>query len=449
MCPRCVPSQGDLRIALAESALPKLTKRFVDALKPVAKDTLYRDSELKGFALRVKPPGPKAPAGSHGAQTWVVQYRNKAGRTRKLKLGKVGTLTPDEARSEARIVLGKVDRGGDPSATRHAMRADVTISELVDKYLAEGPADKPTKKPSSWAADASNLRRHVVPLLGRRQLATLTLTDIQKFQRDVTEGKTKADEKTRARGRALVKGGPAAATRATLVLSAMLQWATDRGFRPDNPGKGVRLNKPRKRERYLSAAELAKLGDAFSKAEDQGMNPNSLTILRLLVLTGARRNEIASLRWDEVDFERSALRLPDSKTGAKVVPLGAPALTLLSQLPHKKGSPWVFPAARGKGHHVGMPRVWRKLRTMAKLKDIRMHDLRHGFASVAVADGSSLYLLGKVLGHSQATTTERYAHLQLDPVRAVADRTARKIAGALKGNKTTNVVKMPGRRTAQ
>jgi integrase len=155
--------------------------------------------------------------------------------------------------------------------------------------------------------------------------------------------------------------------------------------------------------------------------------------LRLLVLTGARRNEIASLRWEHVDFERKALRLPDSKTGAKVVPLGAPALTVLSKLTRKKGSPWVFPATSGKGHHVGMPSVWRKLRAWARLPDVRMHDLRHGFASVAVADGNSLYLVGKVLGHSQAATTQRYAHLQLDPVRVVADRTSHKLAAALMG----------------
>ena len=416
--------------------MPKLTKQFVDALKPVAGDTLYRDADLKGFALRVKP---------SGARTWVVQYRNKAGRTRKLKIGKVGSLTPDEARSEARIVLGKVDKGEDPSATRHALRTDLTVSQLVEKYLDEGPADKPAKKAASWGMDASNLRRHAVPLLGRRPLATLTADDVQKFQRAVTEGKTKADLKTKKRGRALVKGGPAAATRATLVLAAMLQWATRRGLRADNPAKGVRLNKPTKRERFLSAVELANLGDAFTKAEKQGLNQHSLGVLRLLLLTGARRNEIASLKWEHVDFERAALRLPDSKSGAKIVPLGAPALALLNRLPRKKESPWVFPASRGKGHHVGVPRIWRKLRTMARLKDVRIHDLRHGFASIAVADGSSLYLLGKVLGHVQATTTERYAHLQLDPVRAVADRTARKIAEALKGrSKASNVVKLSG-----
>lgn len=437
VCPR--PS-GPIGQALAEAALPKLTKRFVDALKPVTIDTLYRDSDLKGFALRVKP---------SGVRTWVVQYRNKAGRTRKLALDKVGVLTPEEARQRAAKALAEASDGADPSANRHALRADLTIAKLIERYMDEGPASKPAKKASSWATDASNLRRHANPLLGRHQLAALTADDIQKFQRDVTDGKTQADEKTRKRGRAIVKGGPAAATRATVVLSAMLQWATARKFRADNPAKGVKLNKASKRERFLSGAELARLGEAFSKAELQGLNPKSLAILRLLVLTGARRNEIASLKWEHVDFERRAFRLPDSKTGAKVVPLGAPALAVLNGLTRKKGSPWVFSAATGKGHHVGMPRVWRKLKAMAGLKDVRMHDLRHGFASIAVADGSSLYLVGKVLGHSQAATTQRYAHLQLDPVRAVADRTSRKLAGALAGGgKVANVVKLGVRRRA-
>src|SRR5262249_61119381 len=134
--------------------MPKLTKRFVDALKPVDRDTLYRDSELKGFALRAKP---------SGARTWVVQYRNSGGRTRKLKLGKVGTLTPEEARSEARDALGKVDKGGDPSADRHVERKDLTVAHLVERYLAEGPKARPQKKASSWATDGSALRRHVIP----------------------------------------------------------------------------------------------------------------------------------------------------------------------------------------------------------------------------------------------------------------------------------------------
>ena len=420
--------------------MPKINKRFVDQLKPTDRDVVLWDSEMARFGVRVKPTC---------AMTYVVQYRNSGGRTRKLALGRVGVLTPEEARQAARKALATVSGGGDPSADRHAQRVDLTIGELVDRYLDEGPASKPAKKKASWASDTSNLRRHVVPLLGRRQLAALTSDDIQKFQKDVTDGKTQKDEKTRKRGRAIVTGGPAAATRATLVLSAMLQWATTRKFRADNPGKGVKLNKPTKRDRFLSGAELARLGEAFTKAEREGLNRNSLAILRLLLLTGARRNEIASLKWDHVDFERRALRMPDSKTGAKIIPLGAPALEVLSALPRKRGSAWVFPAATGKGHHVGMPRVWRKLRASARLKDVRMHDLRHGFASIAVADGDSLYLVGKVLGHAQAETTQRYAHLQLDPVRAVADRTSRKLAGALKGGKGGKVINLGGKRRAR
>jgi len=416
--------------------LPNLTKRFVDALKPVTRDTLYRDSILKGFALRLKPPSADYPA---GARTWVVQYRNKAGRTRKLRLGEGrgnnGHLTPKEARDLAKAALTAVAiKGRDPSADRHASGSDPTIGELVERYLSEGPADKPTKKASSWSIDASNLRRHAVPLLGNVALSALTTKDVQLFQSDVTQGKTKATGKgERARGRMRVRGGSGTAWRATVVLAGMLAWAVERGLRRDNPAKGVRLNKLTRRERFLSGAELAKLGEALGKMEAQRANPHSLAIVRLLILTGARRNEIASLKWEHVDFERKALRLADSKTGQKVVPLGAPALDVLAKLPRVEGSSWVFPAARGEGYHQGVPGVWRKLVKVAGLKDVRLHDLRHGFASVAVADGGSLYLVGKVLGHTQAATTQRYSHLELDPVLAVADRTARKIASALQG----------------
>jgi integrase len=337
--------------------------------------------------------------------------------------------------------LAKVDKGGDPSADRHARRHDLTIAYLVDLYLAEGPKARPQKKASSWAMDSSALHRHVVPLLGRRHLSTLTKSDIEDFQHAVTKGQTKADERTKSRGRAIVKGGPAAAARATAVLSAMLSWAADRrpSLLPSNPAKGVRLNKARKRERFLSTDELGRLGLRQRLAERQGVNSSALDIIRLLLFTGARRTEIASLRWNDVDFERGALRLADSKTGEKQIALGAPALEVLAG--RKLGAPsyWVFPAARGAGHFVGIPKVWRKVATAAGLEvgkaagtlGVRVHDLRHGFASVAVANGTSLYLVGKILGHTQAATTQRYAHLQLDPVRAVADRTARKIAGAL------------------
>jgi integrase len=343
-------------------------------------------------------------------------------------------LAPDEARTEAKRALAVVQTGGDPADDKGEARRDPTIRELCDLYLGEGPAAKPTKKASSWAADGSNIRRHILPLLGRKHVRALTRADVERFQRDVTNGRTAADEKTGLRGRAIVEGGPGTAARATAVLGAVLAFATTRGLRPDNPARGVRLNKGRKVERFLSAGELARLGEALTAAEHKGINPAMIAAIRLLLLTGCRKSEILGLRWDWVDNERGLLRLPDSKTGAKTIPLGAPAVEILAGLPRRACCPWVLPAARGDGHLVGLPRAWRKIAKAAGLAGVRLHDLRHGFASAAVADGSSLYILGKVLGHTQARTTEKYAHLDADPVRAVADRTARKIAAARRGS---------------
>src|SRR5262249_33663995 len=182
------------------------------------------------------------------------------------------------------------------------------------------------------------------------------------------------------------------------------------GLRPDNPARGVKLNKGRKVERFLSAAELSRLGEALTAAERTGVNPAMIAAIRLLLLTGCRKNEILGLRWEWIDTERGALRLPDSKTGAKTVPLGAPALEILAGLTQRDGCPWVLPAVKGNGHLVGLPRAWRKIAKAAALEGVRLHDLRHGFASAAVADGSSLYILGQVLGHTQAPPPEKTDH---------------------------------------
>jgi integrase len=315
----------------------------------------------------------------------------------------------------------------------------------VEHYLEEGPADKPDKKASSWATDASNLRRHVVPLLGRRHLATITRTDVQRFQADVTTGKTKAPDAPsgKKRGRVRVRGGAGTAWRATAVLAAMLGWAATRGLRPTNPAEGVQLNKLKSRERYLTDQEVARLGEAMASVEAKGANPNALAIIRLLLLTGARYSEIASVKWQHVDFQRGALLLPDSKTGSKTLPLGAPALAVFSRLPRGDQTPYVFPATRGTRHYEGTPKVWRnQLRDAAGLSGVRVHDLRHSFASVGVSLNQSLFIVGKILGHKRAQTTEKYSHLALDPVRAAAEQTSQRLAGALKGRKTSNVVRL-------
>ena len=409
--------------------MAKITKRFVDRLTAGPADVVHWDDALSGFGVRVKP---------SGAMTYVVQYRNGVGQSKRLTVAKVGVLTPEEARRETVAALASVAKGKDPVAEKRAQRGDLTVSVLVERYLEEGPADKPTKKTSTWAIDASNLRRHVVPLFGRRHLSTLTKADVQKFQRDVTEGKTAADVAgAKKRGRIRVRGGAGTACRATVVLSAMLAWAVGRGLRADNPAKGVQLNKLAKRERFLTDEELARLGEALAELQKQGVNSASLAIVRLLLLTGARRDEIAAAKWEHVDFQRGVLLLPDSKTGAKAVPLAAPALEVLSKLPRDDRSPWVFPGARGEGHHVGVSKVWRKLRKIVGLKGVRLHDLRHTHASVGVALNQSLFIVGKILGHKRPQTTEKYAHLALDPVRAAAEQTAQRLAGALKGRKAT------------
>jgi integrase len=324
--------------------------------------------------------------------------------------------------------------------------ASVTRTQLSDQYLEAAPfivlpGKKRPKKASTLATDRSNIERHIKPLLGRKRVRSLTRLDVEKFQRDVATGKTAVDVRTKPRGRAIVRGGEGTAARATAVLGTLFTYAVKERIRSDNPVRGVTLYEGEKKERFLKAAELANLGDALSGAQKGGENPFAVAAIRLLVLTGARKSEILTLKWDHVDSERGCLRLPDSKTGAKVIPLGAAALETLSEIPRVEGNPYVLPGLERR-HFVGLQKTWERIRKRAGLEDVRLHDLRHSFASMAVAGGSSLYLVGKVLGHEQASTTERYAHLADDPLKAVADKTAGQIAAAMSGEREAEIVEL-------
>ena len=349
-------------------------------------------------------------------------------------------ITAEEARKDAQDAATQARKGGDPAAEKMAVRADLTGSELVELYLKDGPASRPEKKASSWASDRSNLKRHFVPLLGRRHIRTFTLSDGEKFQADVSAGKTAAPvtaKGAKKRGRVRVTGGPAVGARATAAARAMMTWAVERGhLTKGNPFAGIELNQVAGRERFLNDDELARLGATVAEMEAEGVNATSLTIARLLALTGARRNEVSAVLWPNVDFQRGTLAVPDSKTGFRVDPVGRSGTGRVVSLGRASGTDrtgYVFPAARGDGFHVGVGKVWRQLRKRAGLKDVRLHDLRHGFASIGVALNQSLYVVGKVLGHKKATTTQRYSHLQLDPLRAAADQTAKRVAEAMKG----------------
>jgi integrase len=318
---------------------------------------------------------------------------------------------------------------------REGTKRAMTVAEFADLYLVDGPGEKPNKKAANWGADRSNIERHIKPLLGKKMVKALTQADCARFQTDVAAGKSKADIKTKKRGRAIVEGGRGTAARSLAVLGAMLEFGVGRKLISANPAKGIRLLKGETKERFLSESEVAMLADTLATMETERANGGA-GFASPASLTGCRKSEILTLRWDWVDFERGCLQLPDSKTGAKVVPLAAAAMELLSGMP--RTSTFVLPAARGAARREGrgplfrLTEGWERIRDRVMLPGLRIHDLRHSFASFAVADGHTLFIVGKVLGHKQARTTEGYAHLAADPLRAVADCTAERIVAAMK-----------------
>ena len=378
----------------------KITKRVVYGLNPG--DTVW-DSEVRGFGVRCQ----------RQARVYVLKYRFH-GRQRWLSVGKHGSpWTPEMARNEAIRLLGLIVSGVDPADTRDEASNDLTIWELCDLYLSEGCA---LKKPSTMATDTGRVERHIKPLLGKKYIRHVTRSDVEKLRDAVANGKTAADIKTGMHGRAIVTGGTGTANKAISLLGAIFAFAIGRGLRADNPAHGVKMFPTKTHERFLSPVELGRLGDALDEADREGTNPFALSAIRLLVMTGCRKGEILTLQWKHVDFERSCFRLPDSKSGAKIVPVGAAVLTLLEELPQFVGNDYVLPGSKEGEHFVGLPKVWRRIRARADLSDVRLHDLRHSFASVGAAGGDSLIIIGKLLGHRQSGTTARYAHLEHFPI---------------------------------
>ncbi|TIP06471.1 MAG: DUF4102 domain-containing protein [Mesorhizobium sp.] len=398
----------------------RISKRSVDDLVAGEKDTFWWDDALKGFGVKVTPLGKKV---------FVLQYRvGKSSTPRRITIGEYGQpWSPDRARDEAMRLRGIVASGVDP-ADRPPDKVSVTVKQLWEKYLEQASAHK---KPTTLARDRSSAIRHIIPLIGDKDVRTLTKPDIQSFFSSVKAGKTATDEKTGPRGRAIVKGGPGTANRTLDLLSSMMTLAIELGIRRDNPTKGIKKFSLRSRDRYLTSEELKRLGDSLAVEQAAGTNPMALAAIRFLSLTGCRKSEALGLRWSWVDLENSLVSLPDSKTGARQLHLGNAAKELLMNMPRFANSPWVFPSARGEGPVVGIRKIWDAVRIRAGLGDFRLHDLRHSFASSAVSAGQSLYVVGKLLGHSQARTTQRYAHLAKGPVQSAADAISDEIAKKL------------------
>jgi integrase len=413
-------------------AAGRITKRTVDGLKTTAREYVHWDKELKGFGVRVR---------ATGTKSFVAVYRTGGRNTplRRVTIGAVGKIEADKARDEAKAIIRGAELGEDRAAVRAKARAELTLAQVCDLYLQEGCE---TKKASTIATDRGRIARHIKPLLGKRRIGEITRPDIEKFLRDVANGKTATDEKTKPRGRAIVEGGKGTATRTVGLLGGIMSFAVARQLRSDNPVRGVKRYPDQKGETFLSAADLAKVGAALTSLEAEGASPSAIAIIRLLAFTGARKSEIASLKWSELDLERGYLRLGDSKTGAKTIPIGAPAREVLASRSVVDGSPYVFPAGSGKGHFQGVERVWAKVKLTAGFSNLRLHDLRHSFASMGLARGDALPVIGAILGHADVKTTSRYAHLTDDPVRQTADGIAQSIAAALSGAQTGTVIKL-------
>jgi integrase len=406
-----------------ENSRVRITKTVVDKLGP---GDLRWDSEVRGFGVRCQ----------RQAKKYVLKTRIN-GQQRWFTIGEHGSpWTPDMARKEALRLLGDVHSGASVSDIRGGSRTEPTVADLCDRYLTDYASQH--KKASSVRMDRTNIGNHVLPLLGNKLVSKVNRSDIDLFKRAVRDGKTSTKDtkgsRTGYRGGAIVSGGPGVANRTLALLSKMFNLTEMWGMRPDgsNPVRHIAKYKENRIERYLNTDEFERLGTALSHCERNGTeSPYTIAAIRLLLLTGARLSEILSLKWKYVDLKQSRLNLPDSKTGRKVIYLNTLAREIFQALPQIDGNPYVIVGKKEGAHLVNLRKSWYRLRSMAGIEDVRIHDLRHSFASIAVSGGLTLPLIGKLLGHKKSVTTERYAHLADDPIRAANEQIAALLGASL------------------
>ncbi len=389
-----------------------LTEKRIRDMGPGTGTRIEWDDQLRGLGVRIT---------STGVKAYVLNYRVD-GRERRMTLGRVAELSLAAARKLASEEKALVRKGIDPLTQRDARRNAPLMAELFDRYLSDHA--RPNKKPRSVEEDERLIRLHLSPAFGRRKVAEITRDEIDRWHKSM-------------------KATPGAANRARALLSKAMNLAEVWGWRPDgsNPVRHIKRFKENEgAERFLSPAELRALGEALRGYEADGGSPYAAAAIRFLALTGARKSEALSLRWDYVDFEAARLNLPDSKTGKRAIPLNAAALAVLAALPRIAGNPHVFPGGKDDGHLVDLKRPWMLVRERAGLNDVRLHDLRHTFASLGAGSGMGLPIIGALLGHREARTTQRYAHLADDPLRAASEAIGGQVAAALDGSGEASVI---------
>ena len=384
---------------MTQPGMKTLSNRMVEKLS-VRKDTVYWDRDLTGFGVRVYPTGSKV---------YVAQARGPEG-PKRVTVGRHGVIHADEARKRAAHVIARVKAGEEAVSKPMKPSHGPTVAELAERYLTEYVEVR--CKPSSAALYRSAIRRHILPALGGTPVEAVERAQVVELHQKLCEA-------------------PQAANRAVRVLSSMYRLAGEWGMAPEgmNPCRAIARYPARRRERFLTEAEFTRLGEALDEAEASGdASASAVAAIRLLVLTGCRKSEVLSLRWEDVSLDEAELRLADSKTGPRVIPLPPPAVELLAGLSRLPGNPWVIPGKKPGTHMRDIDHAWCIVRARAGLGGVRIHDLRHSYASRALALGEGLSVIAKLLGHAHVETTARYAHLARDSVRESAERVALSIA---------------------
>jgi integrase len=414
-----------------------ITLRLVKSLKSTGREYTVWDDALKGFGVRVR---------ASGAMVYVVVYRAGSGRgapVRRYTIAAVGKIAPEAARGRAKMILGSVAHGSDPAADKTTGRNTLTVAELGERFMAEHVAVK--RKAGTLKFYGDILDRIVKPEIGANKADKLTRLQVGRLH-------------------ASLSATPFQANRVLAMIGSMYGYGTRAAMIPEgmNPARGIEKFRESRRERFLTTAELERLGNSIREAESNGIpwnidrskvtakhapkaaltkiNPIATAALRLLLFTGCRVGEILSLRWDFVDVERGLLLLPDSKSGRKTIVLNAPAMTVLASLP--KVGPFVVPGDDPSKPRTDLKRPWKAVTQHAGLIGVRLHDLRHTYASYGAGGGLGLPIIGRLLGHAHVSTTARYAHLDSDPLKQASEAIASRIAAAFEGHLSPTVVNL-------
>jgi integrase len=410
----------------------KLAKRVVEAAEPQSRDYVVWDDELPGFGLRVF---------VSGKRSYLIQYRS-AGRSRRYTIGLHGVWTPEHARKEARIQLGRVAQGDNPAEEQHLDHKAVTVKELSELYLKDlaaglvlGKGGRP-KKATTIVSDTGRIHRHIIPLIGTRRVKDLVKADVNGVLKDIMAGKTRVSVKTKKlRGKANVRGGVGTATRTVGLLGGILTYAIEAGIIEHNPAHGIRKPKDNVRNRRLNEAEYRTLGAMLRAANQDEKYAITVDIIRQIALTGCRRSEIIGLMWVEVDTEASCLRLADSKEGASVRPIGLPVVEFMEARRRQKVGSYVFPGYGNDNAFGSFPNHWEQLFRKSPLSDVTPHVLRHSFASIANDLGFTEVTIAALVGHAKGSVTSKYIHTLDTALIMAADTISGYIQGLLDGVK--------------